>query len=220
MHFITFIKKYRFEALIFVCVLGLVSTGVFLLMKREGARELEPLAIEPQAEVRKEGVKGPGVFVEVSGSVYKPGVYELGKGSRIYDVLESAGGMNHSADKEFFYRNYNQAEVLKDGEKIHVPSTGEVEKGLFVEEPLLIYRNARVQVTGSAGSGGGGSVVGSGTISINSGSQSELEALPGVGKVTAEKIIQNRPYQSLDELQTKQAISKTLFDKIKDSITL
>ena len=59
-----------------------------------------------------------------------------------------------------------------------------------------------------------------GLININSASQTELEALPGVGPVTAGKIIDGRPYQTLEELKSKKAVGNALFEKIKDKLTI
>ena len=59
-----------------------------------------------------------------------------------------------------------------------------------------------------------------GLININTATQTELEALPGVGPVTAGKIIDGRPYQTLEELKTKKAVGNALFEKIKDKLTV
>jgi len=59
-----------------------------------------------------------------------------------------------------------------------------------------------------------------GLVSINSGTQAELEELPGIGPVTAGKIIDNRPYGSVQELLERKIVGKTTFEKIKDLITL
>ena len=63
-------------------------------------------------------------------------------------------------------------------------------------------------------------VTASGLININSASESELDTLTGVGPVTIGKIIDNRPYNTLEELVSKKAVSKSVFEKIKDSISL
>ena len=59
-----------------------------------------------------------------------------------------------------------------------------------------------------------------GLVSVNFATAAELDVLSGVGPVTAQKIIDNRPYQSLDELVTKKAISASLYDKLKDTLSL
>ena len=91
------------------------------------------------------------------------------------------------------------AAKLIDGQKVYVPTTSE-------------------QVVS-----GQGLVVGqsqNGLISINSGTQAELESLPGVGPVTAQKIISLRPYGSVEELLSKKAVSNSVYAKIKDLVSL
>jgi competence protein ComEA len=65
-----------------------------------------------------------------------------------------------------------------------------------------------------------GSVQGSstGSVNINQATEEELDALPGVGPVTAQKIISNRPYQSVDDLVSKKAVGQSVFSKIKDQV--
>jgi competence protein ComEA len=69
------------------------------------------------------------------------------------------------------------------------------------------YRQAGAEMTG-------------GLVDVNNASESELDSLPGVGPVTAAKIIENRPYQTIDELVVKKAVGDSLFGKIKDKITV
>ena len=57
-------------------------------------------------------------------------------------------------------------------------------------------------------------------ININTASFEELDTLPGVGKVIGQKIINNRPYSSIEELQTKKIVNKSTYEKIKDLITV
>lgn len=136
--------------------------------------------------------------VDVSGAVQKPGVYQLKEGSRIEDVISLAGGFNASANKEYISKYLNLAQKISDGSKVYVPAEGE-----------------------TAISGNGGSVAGvQSKVNINQASESELEALPGVGSATAAKIISGRPYQSTDELLSKKVVGKSVFDKIKDSVSV
>ena len=57
-------------------------------------------------------------------------------------------------------------------------------------------------------------------VNINTASQSDLESLPGIGPVTASKIISDRPYQIVEDLVNKKAVSKAVFEKIKDQIVV
>lgn len=68
-----------------------------------------------------------------------------------------------------------------------------------------------------------GLVIGPGSlerISVNNASGEDLEALPGIGPVTAKKIIDNRPYGSLEELLSKKVLSRSLYEKLKDQLSL
>lgn len=150
-------------------------------------------------------VTSPGtekeIVVDVEGAVEKPGIYRLPMDSRHQDALIAAGGMNKSADRSLVAKTFNMAAKLTDGMKLYIPHKGEV-----------------ISVTSNSGSAVAG--VATSIISINSGSVGELDSLPGVGQVTANKIISNRPYGSLEELVSKKAVSKSVFEKIKDRISL
>lgn len=140
------------------------------------------------------------IQVDVSGAVINPGVYELPEGSRIEDAIKEAGGPNSEANTEFISKYLNMAQKLVDGSKVYVPKIGEKDIGLAVPE-------------GAAG-------VSTQPININTATQAELEALSGIGPVTASKIIAGRPYQRKEELISKKILGKAVFEKIKDSLVL
>lgn len=137
--------------------------------------------------------------IDISGAVENPGVYTLTPDSRVEDALKSAGGIKTEANQEYISKSLNLSQKLSDGMKIYVPFQGEVSGGVV----------AGVS-TSSQGS----------TIGINSATPEGLDSLPGVGPVTAQKIISGRPYQSLDDLVNKKVVSKSVFEKIKDQIDL
>ena len=139
------------------------------------------------------------IAVDVEGAVMKPGVYKLKADSRIQDALIAAGGMNEEADREKVSKSLNLAGKLVDGAKIYIPAVGEAD---------------------SVNTTSGGEVTGrnTGSININSASESELDSLAGIGKVTAGKIIDNRPYTKIEDLLEKKIVGKSVFDKIKDKI--
>lgn len=139
------------------------------------------------------------IHVDVAGAVENPGVYKLASGNRIQDALAIAGGLSASADRDWIEKNLNKAAKVTDGGKIYIPSIDEVIEG-----------KAQKNLLGVA----------TGQVNINTASQSELENLPGVGPVTAGKIISGRPYQTTYELKTKKIVGNALFEKIKDRIGL
>jgi competence protein ComEA len=140
------------------------------------------------------------IAVDVEGAVMKPGVYKIKADSRVQDALIAAGGMSEDADREKAAKGLNLASKVTDGAKIYIPANGEEVAAL--------------------GGSSGGTVMGasSDTVNINSASSEELEALPGIGKVTAGKIIDNRPYNSVQELVDKKVVGKSVFEKIKEKI--
>ncbi|HLD24503.1 MAG TPA: ComEA family DNA-binding protein [Patescibacteria group bacterium] len=140
------------------------------------------------------------ITVDIEGAVVNPGVYELAVGSRVDDGIEAAGGFTKDADTEAISRSMNRAAKLSDGAKLYIPRVGETE-------------------TSSVSSPSSPSSL-STLININSASQSELEALSGVGPVTAGKIIGGRPYMRLEELVEKKAMSQSLFEKLKSQLVL
>lgn len=140
----------------------------------------------------------PKIFVDVEGSVIKPGVYGLLADSRIQDALISAGGLSSSADRAWVSKNINLSQKLADGMKIYIPIIGErAAQNISSQETVLDITDK---------------------ININSASESELDSLPGIGPVTAGKIINNRPYATPEELVSKKAVSQKVFDNIKERI--
>lgn len=132
----------------------------------------------------------------ISGQVNNPGVYEFTEDTRLAELVELAGGFTDKADLDFVNRNANLAQKLTDEYFIYIPS---------IEE-----RNAPTQ-----------SVNGPNTnslININTASEAELDTLPGVGPSTAQKIIENRPYGSIDELLDVSGIGDAKFNDIKNLI--
>jgi competence protein ComEA len=137
------------------------------------------------------------ILVHVDGAVVKPGVYQLKPDARVNDAIAAAGGLAAGADGA----KINLAAKLSDGQKVYVAS---------INDPVS---------SGSGKNNDTGSLQ-QGLISINSASGTELDSLPGVGPVTAGKIIAVRPYSSLDELVSKKAVGKSEFEKIKDLVSL
>jgi competence protein ComEA len=186
--------------------LGLLCLGYGLLtLNQQKQQKADILSDGAQTEitVAKEKeispvVRKDEISVDVEGAVIKPGVYQLSADSRVQDALISAGGMSGNADRKTISKNLNLASKLSDGAKIYIPYNG---------ESVLVA--------------GQGSVLGSQTnmVNINQANESELENLPGIGVVTAGKIISNRPYGSIDELVQKKVIGEKVFEKIKDMIT-
>ena len=155
------------------------------------------------------------IMIDIAGAVNKPGVYEVTVGARLKDAINLAEGITTEAEINFFNRNFNLARYVTDQEKIYIPSLFEINNGLFVEASrTLDYINPAPTSHRS-----GENLVGATTkTNINFASIDELDKLPGIGKITADKIIQNRPYKSIEELLTKKIVNKNVWEKIKNLV--
>lgn len=175
--------------------IGLSLVGIVLIIGGLIASGLN----KPKVEYPKESIVSGQrqISVDVSGAVINPGVYQLDENLRVEDAILIAGGLAENANGEYVSKYLNMAQKLSDGMKIYIPMAGET------------Y------------SGGVSSVAGVKTqVNINTASQSDLEALPGIGPVTASKIISGRPYSKTEDLLTLKIVSKKVFDQIKDSLVV
>jgi len=158
------------------------------------------------------------IFVDLSGAVKKPGLYEIEFGARLKDIIDKGDGLSDEADTTFFQQNFNLAQVVTDQEKIYIPSILEINNGVFIQ-------NQRTLDYLSPGISSNKGVINDAPttenkININSATIDELDQLPGIGQATANKIITNRPYTTIDDLITKKVVSKSVFDNIKGQISL
>lgn len=147
------------------------------------------------------------IVVDVAGAVVAPGVYRLGTGARVGDAIEAAGGFGPRVDVDRVAVELNLAATLTDGAQVRVPS-----------------RDDQAAPSGGATSGGsGGTGSGGHLVNLNTATESELDALPGIGPVTAGKIIESRsaaPFRTIDELRERGLVGEKTFDKLKPLISV
>ena len=141
------------------------------------------------------------IVVDIAGAVEKPGVYKLPSGSRIGDALVMAGGLSAKADREWVAKTMNLAEVVEDGEKVYIPAIQIISDSV----------SQKVSVSESQKSG---------KVNINTASESELDSLEGVGEVRSKLILDNRPYSKVSDLVEKAKIPESVYEKIKDKISV
>ncbi len=173
---------------------------LFLRFWHRPGEEPTSIVLEPPpvTATPKPSATPPPLRVHVSGAVGAPGVYDLPKGSIAQDAVDAAGGFLPDADRD----GLNLAEVLQDGVKVHVPRLGEAtatteKRGKSTKMPTPTV---------------------SWPIDINTAMEGELEALPRVGPSLAEKIIEGRPYHSIEDIMKVPGIGEKTFAQIKDLI--
>ncbi len=140
------------------------------------------------------------IVVDVAGAVEKPGVYKLPQGSRIGDALVAAGGLSENADREWVAKTLNLASEVKDGGKVYIP----------------VKNTERETPSQSIGKG----VTLGSTVNINTASVGELDALAGIGEVRAQAIVENRPYSSTEQIVAKAKVPESVYETIKDSLSI
>ena len=151
----------------------------------------------------------PPLIVHITGAVKNPGVYQLKSSDRIVDAVKIAGGETEEANLDLI----NLAALLKDGQKIIVPYKIYNENG--EETNKNIDNNAEAMYSSSSGSI-------SGKININTANAIMLQALPGIGPVLSERIIeyrnQNGLFGIIDDIKDVSGIAEKKFEGIKDLI--
>jgi competence protein ComEA len=195
-------------ALLLVCLLAAVVAAGAVLHGRP--QQVEVPALE-QAGTALPGVPEPvpvpepeptELVVAVAGEVVSPGLVRLPPGSRVDDALRAAGGLSPGGSSGLL----NLARPLADGEQV------------------VVGPDAPPDATpAAAGAGAATSGVGS-QVRLNSASAAELESLPGIGPVLAERIVEWRlergPFASVDQLREVPGIGEAKYAAVKAKVAL
>jgi competence protein ComEA len=151
-----------------------------------------------EAESGAASPSGPDLLVHVAGAVRRPGLYRVASGSRVADAIQKAGGAKPIAELDLV----NLAAPVADGQQIVVPrrSTGATTAGTAEPRPV------------------------SGPLNLNTATLEQLDALPGVGPVTAEKILDYRSehgsFRSVEELDAVPGIGPTRLAELRELVVV
>ncbi len=180
------------RVLVGIVLLGaLLVLGVPRLLHRGSAQVALPVLRAPRPAAAASS--GKKLVVDVAGAVRRPGLHALPPGTRIADALAAAGGATARAD----VNAVNLAAPIADGEQIVVPARG----------------------TGSAGGSSGAAPSPTAPLDLNTASLEQLDALPGIGPTTAQKILDYRQahgsFHSVEELDAVPGIGQGRLEQLK-----
>ena len=193
-----------------LCVLA----GVFVLSLRASPLGREPIRVQlpPPTEQQVETI-----VIYVEGAVNRPGLYNIPKGSRVWDAVQAAGGMGADADGQ----SINPAEQLRDGQKIIVKRVvtlpaesvpGPEPAALPAPQPQQPHATTPELIPPTR------------TVSINEAPEGELARLPGIGPELAARIVHYRSehgrFQYLEDLMRIRGIGEARFEQVKPYIRL
>ena len=189
-------------------VLVAVSVGAALLVASQQNGQVEVIsgASGSADDAATPGASQMMLVVEVAGAVAHPGVYSLPVGSRVGDAIHAAGGYSPDVDPRQAETQLNLAAKLVDAELIRVPRRGDAGA-----------------VSAAASAASGGSKATAGLIDLNTATAEQLDALPGIGPVTAQKIIASReqqPFHKVDDLVTRKIVSASTLAKLRSLVTV
>lgn len=232
----SFTYRYRKQIILFFfSILVLSGGGIFIYQysaKRKSSVSKKEVLLASKKEennvdqkVNKEEKKEVYFKVDIKGEVVNPGLYSLKEGSRVSDVISMAGGLTANGDTsvvnlskkiidEMVIIIYSKSEVES------FKQTQEVEKQV-TEECQTHYEGIINDACISSNSIENTTVS---SLSINTATVEELQTLPGIGEAKAKSIIQYREehgeFKEIQELKNVDGIGDSIFDQIKDHITL
>lgn len=190
-----------------LCVLFVILNGCgpnpdVILQNDSVSVQTEEIVTEPSSETAEENEEQ--IFVYICGAVENPGVYAMDEGSRVFQLVDLAGGFRADADLQ----SVNQAEQVADGQMIRI----------------LTQEESAAGETSGTDTAGAAAVSDDGKVNINRADREQLTTLNGIGDTKAAAIIQYREshgsFQSIDEIMQVDGIAQGTYDKIKDDIVI
>ena len=187
----------RYRRYLFIALLWLGSLAVVFYLARRPRSDSFSIHLSTVSPSRLP--VSSTMQVDVQGAVARPDVYTLPAGSIVRDAILAAGGATDEADLS----RLNQAEPLSNGMWIYVPQKEETPPPRPTNLPTPPNRRANISL-----------------VNINQATQAELETLPGIGPVLAQRIVAGRPYDRVDDLLRVFGIGPKTYEQFKDYITV
>lgn len=182
-------------------------------------READVLKIEQQAVTASEKEEAK-IMVYVSGAVANPGLHEIAPGSRAVEAIAAAGGMTEEANKV----KVNLAKICKDGMQVNVPRLSAKERRRLAAANTTASAVETAEQSGASYNAAQESEAAlTGKVNLNTATAEELETLPGVGAVTAQRIVEYRSahgFARIEDLMNVKGIGQAKFKKMQPLLDL
>lgn len=201
------LKAYRAYIAMFVLNLAVVAGAIYLLNDKPARPVVVTL---PPTRAARAGTSTAPIRVTVSGAVNSPGAMQLASGALLAEALKRAG-IKSEADLSML----DLMRPLQDGDKITVPARTQVTANENLTVPTAAVRGSSgIPATASPGD----------KLNLNTATLQELEALPGIGMILAQRILDYRArhggFKTIDQVLEVKGIGAKLFDDIKELITV
>ena len=216
-----YISKYKIPILISIILVCIISIIIFininnknLVIENEIKKE-ENLIKENVTEEEKEIIK-----IDIKGEVKNPGVYQMKKGDRVIDAINASGGLTKNSDTSLI----NLSKNVYDEMVIKIYTKDDV-KNMSKTETIVEYIETECNCDENINNACIESESKEETkISINSATSEQLDSLPGIGLSKANDIINyrnsNGSFKTIEDIKNVSGIGDSLFEKIKDLITI
>ncbi|MFD3157611.1 helix-hairpin-helix domain-containing protein [Haloimpatiens sp. FM7330] len=205
-------EKYIGSVAILVLSVIFLIVGLNVSKPKEVEKNNEDIFVETKtnkSEFKKSSFKN--IMVDIKGAVKKPGVYKLTNISRVIDLVQMAGGFQNNAD----LNRVHLSKKLNDEDMIYIYKNGEK------NNVSMVVNNTTSQTSNKASHNDEGS---SKKINLNTATLEELKTLPGVGEVTAKKIIEYREknggFSCIDDLKKIDRIGEKTVNKLRDKVDI
>ena len=203
-----------------ICIIIFLILSYIFYFKNKFNKE--EVIINEEIEEKEETIDNSFIYIDIKGAINKPGVYKIDRDSRVIDAINKADGLKEEADTSLL----NLSTKLHDEMYIYVYTKEEVLNFIKVNEEqntkidecnktneICIEKEiiTKDDITNNK-------------ININKASLEELKLLPNIGETKAQAIIDYRNsvgiFNEIDDIKNVSGIGDSLFDKIKDLITV
>ncbi len=215
-----FIKKHKGKIFIIIFIIFTAYTVIDTYSLKEPKEEKKEVTIKKQAKEDKETVSQK-VLIDVKGEVNTPGVYELTVDNTVIDAIKKAGGLTSQSDTsninlskkledEMVIIVYSKEEIKEMNKEIECPPCNDVCVTKEDEKALLEEKETEEKITGK--------------VNLNEADIEALQTLDGIGEVKAKAIIdyrdKNGPFKQIEDIKNVSGIGDSVYEKIKDNITV